>query len=61
MHMHCTNAHLRVFAMSVMVYSTKVLCPENLLSRKSQRYKDHMSHYVDIQHLCIRHRTYCDY
>jgi len=40
----------------VIVHSTKVLCPENLFPRKSQRNKGRMSNYVDIQHLCCRHR-----
>ena len=40
----------------LMVGSTKVLCPENLFNR---RYKGRMfrpSHYMDIRHLCRRHR-----
>ena len=35
----------------MMVCSTKVLSPQNLFSRKLQRYKGHMSHYVDTRHL----------
>jgi len=38
------------------VCSTKVLCPQNLFPRKSQRYKGRMSRYVDIRHLCFWHR-----
>ena len=38
-----------------MVCSTKVLCPQKLFLRKSQRYKGRMSHYVDIWHLCFWH------
>ena len=44
-----------LFLYVLVVDSTKVLCPENLFSRNSQRYKGRMSHYVDIQHLCSRH------
>ena len=39
-----------------MVDSTKVVCPQNLFSRKSQRYKGRMFHCVDIRHLCFWHR-----
>jgi len=39
-----------------MVCCTKVLCPQNLFSRKSQRYKGCMSRYVDIRILCFWHR-----
>jgi len=35
--------------------STKVLCPQNLFSRKSQSYKGRMPRYVDIQHLYFWH------
>jgi len=35
-------------------FSTKVLFPQNLLSRKLQRYKC-MFHYVYIWHLCFWH------
>ena len=38
------------------VDSTKVLRPQNLFSRKSQRYEGRMSCYLDIWHLCFRHR-----
>jgi len=41
---------------SYMVCSTKVLCPQNLFSRKSQRYKGRMSRCVDIRHMCFWHR-----
>ena len=41
---------------TAIVCSTKVLCSQNLCSRKSQRYKGHISHYVDIRHLCLWHR-----
>jgi len=34
-----------------MVWSTKVLCPQNF-SRKLQRYKRRISNCVDIWHLC---------
>ena len=47
--------------MSSMVCSTKVLCPQNLFLRKSQRYKGCMSSYVDIRYLCFYTNTYCDY
>jgi len=50
---HCLR--WSVFAMS-MVCCTKVLCPQNLFSRKSQRYKGCMSRYVDIRILCFWHR-----
>ena len=35
----------------LMVCSTKVLCPQNLFSTKSQRYKGRTSRYVDIRPL----------
>jgi len=40
-----------------MVCGTKVLCPQNLFSRKAQRYKGRMSRYVDIRHLCFWQNT----
>jgi len=39
----------------LMVCSTKVLCPQNVFSRKSQRYKGGTSRYVDAPHLCFWH------
>jgi len=41
-----------------MVGSTKVLCAENMFSRKSQRYKGRMFHYMDIRLLCIQYQHY---
>jgi len=38
------------------ICSTKVLCPQNLFSRKWQKQKGCVSHYVDIQRLCYWHR-----
>jgi len=40
---------------------TKVLCPQNLFSRKSQIYKGHTSYYIDIWHLCFWHTMCYDY
>jgi len=36
-----------------MVHSRKVLRPQNLFSRKPQRYKRRMSRCVDARHLCL--------
>ena len=44
------------FNKQIMVCRTKVLCPQNLFSRKLQRHEGCMSHYMDIRHLCFRHR-----